>query len=107
MPIRMRRDEHQSEGAPKRNRGNTGGGGKSSGGGIIGFLLPLLFKNPLNINDLKSSINSTSGTFYDKIKTSLGNRYESNGTLQNGMIVFNYTAGNADAALCVIAVNKK
>ena len=47
MPIRMRRDENQSEGAPNRNRGNTGGGGGNfSGGGILSFLLPLLFKNP-------------------------------------------------------------
>jgi hypothetical protein len=48
MPIRMVEDENQNsnDNNPGGGGGRGGGGGGGIGGGIIGMLLPLLFRNP-------------------------------------------------------------
>lgn len=75
--------------------------------GSTDLMAVIISKNPFNINDVKTKMNRTNGTFYNKIKSSLGARFANNPSLKNNKIIFDYNASNADAAFCVIAINKK
>jgi len=67
----------------------------------------IVTKNPLDINALSVKINSQTGAFQQKIQTTLSSRFNSTAKLIGGKITFNYSANNADAAFCVIGINKK
>lgn len=71
------------------------------------YMAVIVTRKPLDINVLTSKMDGLSGSFYQKIKTSLSSRFNSNAQLIRGNIVFNYNASNADAAFCVISINKK
>ncbi len=70
------------------------------------YMAVIVTKNPLDINALTSKMDRQSGSFYQKIKTGLSSRFNSNAKLVGGKIMFNYNTSNADAAFCVIAINK-